>query len=98
MSKCRLIFIAPPQSVTGIFQELKDADIEVSIAENLKGAAQAIRKGEPALIFARPQMQGFDVEELLAAAGRAPGFPPVIVITDLRPYLKKQKHTKSTFH
>lgn len=82
MAKCRLLFLAPPQSVTGIFQDLKDAGIEVSIAENLKGAAQAIRKSEPTLIFARPKMDGFQAEELLAAASRAPGFPPVVIIAD----------------
>lgn len=82
MSNNRLLFLAPPQSVTGIFQELKDAGIDVSLAENLKGAAQAIRKGEPSIIFAKPEMPGFKVEELLAASTRAPGFPPVIVITD----------------
>lgn len=78
----RLLFLAPPQSVTGIFQKLKDAGIEVSFAENLKGAAQAIRKAEPAIIFARADMPGFSIEELLAASNRAPGFPPIIILAE----------------
>lgn len=78
----RLLFLAPPQSVTGIFPQLKDAGLEVNIAENLKGAAQAIRKAEPTLIFARPQMPGFKIEDLLTFSSEHPGFPPVIVITD----------------
>lgn len=82
MSNRRLLFLAPPQTVTGIFQHLKDAGIEASIAENLKGAAQAIRKAEPAVIFAKTRMPGFNVEELLAAGSRAQGFPPVIILAE----------------
>ncbi len=82
MSNSRLLFLAPPQSVSGIFQSLKDAGIEIGIAENLKGAAQAIRKAEPSAIFAKTGMPGFSVEELLAASARAPGFPPVIIFTE----------------
>lgn len=82
MSTSRLLFLAPPQSVTGVFPELKEAGCEISIAENLKAAAQAIRKASPALIFARPQMPGFRAEDLLAVSAQNPGFPPVIIITD----------------
>lgn len=82
MSNRRLLFLAPPQSVTGIFPRLKDAGIEVNIAENLKAAAQSIRKAEPGVIFARTGMPGFSVEELLAASSRAPGFPPVIILAE----------------
>lgn len=82
MPNRRLLFLAPPQSVTGIFAELKEAGHEVSIAENLKAAAQVIRKSEPTIIFARPQMPGFRVEDLLSVSSQNPGFPPVIIITD----------------
>lgn len=78
----RLLFLAPPQSVTGIFPQLKEAGIEASIAENLKAAAQVIRKAEPAIIFARPQMPGFRVEDLLQFSSQNPDFPPVIIITE----------------
>lgn len=82
MANRRLLFLAPPQCVTGIFQQLKEAGYEIGIAENLKAAAQAIRKGEPDIIFARPQMAGFRVEDLLAVSSQNPGFPPVVIITE----------------
>lgn len=82
MSNRHLLFLAPPQAVTGFFPKLKEAGLEISLAENLKGASQVIRKGCPALIFARPQMPGFRVEDLLAVSSQNPGFPPVIIITD----------------
>lgn len=82
MASRNLLFMAPPQSVTGVFPLLKDAGFEVNLAENLKGAANVIRKAEPAIIFARPQMPGFKVEDMLAVSANNPGFPPVIVITD----------------
>ncbi len=82
MSNHQLLFLAPPQAVTGIFPQLKDAGIEISIAENLKGASQVIRKATPNLIFARPRMPGFKVEDLLAFSAQNPGFPEVIIITD----------------
>ncbi|MBD5641936.1 MAG: sigma-54-dependent Fis family transcriptional regulator [Desulfovibrio sp.] len=82
MSNRQLLFITPPQAVTGIFPQLKDAGLEISLAENLKGAAQVIRKGSPAIIFARPQMPDFRVEDLLSVSSQNPGFPPVIIVAD----------------
>lgn len=82
MPNRRLLFLTPPQSVTSLFSPLKEAGYEISIAENLKGAAQVIRKAEPTIIFARPQMPGFRIEDLLTVSSQNPGFPPVIVVTD----------------
>lgn len=77
-----LLFLAPAKSVTEIFMPLKEAGMEIDIAENIKGAAASIRKSAPSLIFARPQMPGFRVEDLLAFKEENPAFPPIIIITD----------------
>lgn len=82
MSQRRLLFLAPSPAVTGIFQSLKDGGFEVDLAENMKGAALALKKNPPAMIFARPHLPGFNAEELLAAAKDNPSFPPVIVTNE----------------
>ena len=82
MSQRRVLFIAPAQSVTRIFPELRDAGFDVGIAENLKGASSFIRKTPPAAIFSRPFLPGYRVEDLLSVGQDDPAFPPVIVFTD----------------
>lgn len=82
MSNRRLLFLAPAQAVTAVFPQLRDAGFEVGIAETLKGASVFIRKSGPGVIFARPVLPGFRVEDLLAVGAEDPNFPPVIVITD----------------
>lgn len=82
MSTRNLLFLAPPDAVTGIFAPLREAGLEVALAENTQSAMLAIRKSAPAIIFARPQMPGFKVDELLVAASRQPGSPDIIIITD----------------
>ena len=78
----RLLFLTPAQAVTTVFPPLRDAGYELGIAENLKGASVFIRKSGPGIIFARPVLPGFRVEDLLAVGAEDPNFPPVIVITD----------------
>ena len=78
----RLLFLTPAQAVTSVFPALRDAGYELGIAENLKGASVFIRKSGPGIIFARPSLPGFRVEDLLAVGAEDPAFPPVIVITD----------------
>ncbi|MFT4301471.1 MAG: sigma-54 dependent transcriptional regulator [Desulfovibrio sp.] len=78
----RLLFLTPAQAVTTVFPALRDAGYELGIAENLKGASVFIRKSGPGIIFARPSLPGFRVEDLLAVGAEDPNFPPVIVITD----------------
>ncbi len=78
----RILFLAPAHAVTRIFPQLRDAGYEIGIAENLKGASVFIRKSEPGVIFARPALPGFRVEDLLEAGAGDPDFPPVIVTTD----------------
>ncbi len=82
MSNRRLLFLAPAQAVTSVFPQLRDAGYELGIAENLKGASVFIRKSGPDVIFARPSLPGFRVEDLLAVGAEDPNFPPVIIITD----------------
>ncbi len=82
MSTRRILFLAPAQSITRIFPELRDSGFEVGIAENLKGASSFIRKTAPDMIFSRPQLPGYKVEDLLAVGQEAPAFPPVVVFTD----------------
>lgn len=82
MSTQRLLFLAPAQAVTRIFPQLRDAGFEVALAENLKGATVFVRKSGPGLIFARPSLPGFQVEDLLAVSADDADFPPVIVISE----------------
>lgn len=82
MSMQRILFLAPAHAVTRIFPELRDAGYEVGLAENLKGASAFIRKSGPGVIFSRPLLPGYKVEDLLAVGEDDPAFPPVIVITD----------------
>ncbi|MBQ9536256.1 MAG: sigma-54-dependent Fis family transcriptional regulator [Desulfovibrionaceae bacterium] len=82
MANPRLLFIMPAQAVTGIVQALRDAGFEFGIADNLKTAAIFIRKSSPAFIFARPNLPGFRVEELLEMSTTQEDFPPIIIVTD----------------
>ena len=78
----RILFLAPAQTVTRIFPQLRDAGMEVGIAENLKGASAFMRKGAPNLILSRPFLPGYRIEDLLAVGQDDPDFPPVIVFSD----------------
>jgi DNA-binding NtrC family response regulator len=78
----RLLFLAPASAVTTLFPTLRDAGCEIGIAENLNGVSVFIRKAGPHVIFARPALPGFKVEDLLSVSADDPNFPPVIVITD----------------
>jgi DNA-binding NtrC family response regulator len=82
MPSRKILFIAPAQAVTRIFPQLKEDGYEAGMAENLPGALGYVRKAAPDMIFARPRLPGFRVEDLLTEAGRDPHFPPVIVFTD----------------
>ena len=82
MTARRILFLAPAQSVTRIFPQLRDAGMEVGIAENLKGASAFMRKGMPSLILSRPVLPGYRIEDLLVVGQDDPQFPPVIVFSD----------------
>lgn len=82
MSMRRLLFLAPAQAVSTVFAPLRDAGFELGMAENMKGASLFLERSDPGVIFARPSLPGFKVEELLSFGADKAGFPPVIVITD----------------
>ena len=82
MSNQSLLFLAPPKAVTPVFSPLKEAGYNIDIAENLKGVSAAIQKSRPAAIFARPQLPGFRIEELLDKLSAMPEFPPVIIMAE----------------
>lgn len=82
MTNNSVLFLAPPKTVTNIFTPLKEAGLELGIAENFKGASSFILKNKPAAIFARPRLPGFRVEELLETSAKAANFPPIIVLAE----------------
>ena len=71
----RILFLAPAAAVTPIFPILRDAGFEVGLAENLKGASAFINKAGPSVIFSRPQLPGYKVEDLLSVGADDPLFP-----------------------
>jgi len=82
MSTRRILFLAPAHSVTGIYPQLRDAGYEVGIAESLKGASVFVRQSGPGIVFSRPNLPGYRVEDLLAVSADDPHFPPIIVIAE----------------
>lgn len=91
MSIRRILFIAPAQSVTRIFPQLRDAGFEVGIAENLKGASAFIRKARVNAIFSRPQLPGYRLDDLLSVGQEDPDFPPIYVVAE-RPSPDEAQH------
>lgn len=82
MSARRVLFLAPAQSVTRVFPQLRDAGFEVGIAESLKGASAFIRKARVNAIFSRPQLPGYRVDDLLSVGQEDPDFPPVYIFSE----------------
>ncbi len=82
MLQQRVLFLVPATSVTQVVPLLRDAGVEVGIAENLKGASAFIRKSVPSLIFSRPALAGYKADDLLAVGTEDANFPPVIIIAD----------------
>ncbi len=78
----RILFLAPAQTVTRIFPQLRDAGLEIGIAENLRDVSSFMRKGAPSLILSRPALPGYRIEDLLAVGQEDPHFPPVIAFSD----------------
>ena len=81
MLKWRILFLAPTQTVTRIFPQLRDAGVEVGIADNLKAASAFMRKEMPHLILSYPSLSGYQIEDLLSVGKDDPQFPPVIVFS-----------------
>nr|WP_321513008.1 sigma-54 dependent transcriptional regulator [uncultured Pseudodesulfovibrio sp.] len=81
MSARTVLFIAEPQSVTGIFPTLQKAGLQAGLADNLTGALGFIKKSNPCLVFCRPELQGFDAKGFLTQAQSIEGFPPVVIFS-----------------
>jgi len=85
MSERTILFIAEPQSVSGIFSALRDAGVQAGVADGLGSALTFLKRAQPALIFSRPSMPGYDALALLsrlAELGEAgEPSPPVIIFS-----------------
>lgn len=81
MAAKTILFIAEPQSVTGIFPTLKAAGLQAGLADNLSGAISFIKKSKPAIVFCRPELQGFTAKKLLSEANKYGNYPPIVIIT-----------------
>lgn len=81
MASNSLLFFATPDAVSPVFSALKEAGLEIGLADSLKSGIAFINRSKPSLVFARPNMQGVAIEELLALSAN-PDFPPVIVINE----------------
>ncbi|HWR04335.1 MAG TPA: sigma-54 dependent transcriptional regulator [Humidesulfovibrio sp.] len=85
MSERTILFIAEPQSVSGIFPALRDAGVQAGVADGLNSALTFLKRSQPALIFSRPSMPGYDALALLSRlaelgdAGEPK--PPVIIFS-----------------
>ncbi len=81
MSPRTVLFIAEAQSVSGLFDTLRQAGLQAGLADNLSAALSFIKKSGPALVFTRPRLQSYKAEDLLAKATEAGDFPPIIVFS-----------------
>jgi DNA-binding NtrC family response regulator len=85
MSERTILFIAEPQSVSGVFPALRDAGVQAGVADGLGSALAFLKRSETALIFSRPSMPGFDAQALLSRlaelGGAGEACPPVIIFS-----------------
>lgn len=82
MSSKRVLFLTPASAVTRIFPQLRSAEIEASLAENVKGASAFIESSSPQYIVSRPALPGYRVEELFEEAKNNPSYPRIIVLAE----------------
>ncbi len=78
MSEQTILFIAEPQAVSAVFQDLQQAGFRAGLADSLSSAKSFIKKTQPLLIIARPQLQHFSAEELLL---NFEDLPPIIILS-----------------
>ncbi|SNS12378.1 DNA-binding transcriptional response regulator, NtrC family, contains REC, AAA-type ATPase, and a Fis-type DNA-binding domains [Humidesulfovibrio mexicanus] len=85
MSERTILFIAEPQSVSGIFPALRDAGVQAGVADGLTSALAFLKRSQPALIFSRPSMSGYDAMALLSRLAelgdKGEAAPPVIIFS-----------------
>ena len=82
MSLKRVLFITQASTVTRIFPQLREADIEASLAENAKGASAFVRSSSPQYIISRPSLPGYRAEELFVEAQSNPNYPKIIILAE----------------
>lgn len=85
MSERTILFIAEPQSVSGIFPALREAGVQAGVADGLNSAMTFLKRSQPALIFSRPSMPGYDALALLSRLAElgetGDPKPPVIIFS-----------------
>jgi DNA-binding NtrC family response regulator len=82
MAGKKVLFIAKPETLTPLFREFKEHDVEAGLAENLSGAVTYVEKQKPSVVFTRARLPGYRADDLLARAGGEDSYPPIIVFTD----------------
>lgn len=85
MSERTILFIAEPQSVSGIFSALQGAGVQAGVADGLTSALTFLKRAPTALIFSRPSMPGYAADALLSRlselATNGEDVPPVIIFS-----------------
>ncbi|MBU1229466.1 MAG: sigma-54 dependent transcriptional regulator [Proteobacteria bacterium] len=85
MSERTILFLAEPQSVSGIFSALRDAGVQAGVADGLTSALTFLKRSPTALIFSRPALPGYAAEALLSRlaelSGNGEATPPVIIFS-----------------
>ncbi|MDR3641727.1 MAG: sigma-54 dependent transcriptional regulator [Humidesulfovibrio sp.] len=85
MSERTILFIAEPQSVSGIFPALREAGVQAGVADGLGSAMAFLKRSPTALIFSRPCLPGYDAVALLSRLAElgenGEATPPVIVFS-----------------
>jgi DNA-binding NtrC family response regulator len=85
MSERTVLFIAEPQSVSGVFPALQGAGVAAGVADGLNSALAFLKRSPTEVIFSRPSLPGYDAQALLSrlaelqASGEAT--PPVVVFS-----------------
>ncbi|NDY57924.1 sigma-54-dependent Fis family transcriptional regulator [Desulfovibrio sulfodismutans] len=82
MPEKTILFVAQAQTVTALFQSLKEAGVTGAIADSLPGALAFLKKSKPILIFTQAKIGIYSAESLLAKGREAGDFPPTVVFTD----------------
>ncbi|MDQ7835401.1 MAG: sigma-54 dependent transcriptional regulator [Humidesulfovibrio sp.] len=85
MSERTILFLAEPQSVSGIFPALRDAGVQAGVADGLTSAMAFLKRSPTAVIFSRPALPGYAAEALLSRlaelSAKGDDVPPVVIFS-----------------
>jgi len=85
MSERTILFLAEPQSVSGIFPALRDAGVQAGVADGLTSAMAFLKRSPTAVIFSRPALPGYAAEALLSRlaelSSKGDDVPPVVIFS-----------------